>query len=281
MTIKFSNNATATLGASLTSIATSITLTTGQGALFPSLGAGDYFFATIVNASNLSEVVKVTARVVDVLTVQRAVEGTTALAFGVGDKVELRVTAQGLNDILSTSLTSMAAALALALPAGVITLWSGAVTAVPAGWSLCDGTGGTPDLRDRFVVGAGSTYAVGATGGAASTTLLTANLPSHTHAFSGTTASDGAHTHGITDPGHVHTVSSTPESSDDIDYINGGTPYLSGRATSSTVSSTTGITINSSGAHTHTVSGTTGATGDSTAIDNRPPYYALAYIMKV
>lgn len=61
------------------------------------------------------------------------------------------------------------------LPLGVIILWSGSLATIPAGWQLCNGTNGTPDLRDRFVIGAGTTYAVNATGGA-----TTANL-AHTH----------------------------------------------------------------------------------------------------
>jgi len=56
---------------------------------------------------------------------------------------------------------------------GLICLWSGAIVDIPAGWGLCDGSLGTPDLRNRFLVGAGSTYAVGASGG-----TLT-----HTHPF--------------------------------------------------------------------------------------------------
>lgn len=65
---------------------------------------------------------------------------------------------------------------------GIICLWSGAIVDIPAGWSLCDGGGGRPDLRDKFVIGAGDTYAPDDTGGAVN----------HTHAFTG----DG-HDHGI------------------------------------------------------------------------------------
>jgi microcystin-dependent protein len=86
------------------------------------------------------------------------------------------------------------------IPAGVILLWSGSIASIPSGWLLCDGTSGTPNLRDRFVVGAGTTYAVGASGGVAATTLIEANLPSHTHSISaaGTTAATNIdHTHGI------------------------------------------------------------------------------------
>ncbi len=73
--------------------------------------------------------------------------------------------------------------LILAKITGLIVLWSGAVIDIPTGWHLCDGTAGTPDLRNQFLVGAGDTYAVDANGGA-----LT-----HTHPFTG----DG-HNHLIT-----------------------------------------------------------------------------------
>ena len=56
------------------------------------------------------------------------------------------------------------------VPSGGVILWHGASNAVPKGWAICDGTNGTPDLRDRFVIGAGGKYGLDATGGAASAT---------------------------------------------------------------------------------------------------------------
>ena len=73
------------------------------------------------------------------------------------------------------------------VPSGIITMWSGAIAAIPSGWVICDGTNSTPDLRDRFVIGAGTTYAVDATGGSTSTagaTLSIAQLAAHTHTYS-------------------------------------------------------------------------------------------------
>jgi len=64
---------------------------------------------------------------------------------------------------------------------GMIMLWSGAIVNIPAGWILCDGGGGSPDLRDNFVVGAGNTYAVDAVGGEATHVLTIAEMPAHTH----------------------------------------------------------------------------------------------------
>ena len=101
MGIKLTNNAFATLASSITSSSTSITLTTGQGARFPTLGAGDYFYATLVDTSNNLEIVKCTARSTDVLTVVRAQESTTARAYNTGDRIEIRLTAQTFIDAVS------------------------------------------------------------------------------------------------------------------------------------------------------------------------------------
>jgi hypothetical protein len=98
MGIKLSNNANATLAASITSSSTSITVTSGQGARFPTLSAGDYFYATLIDTSNNLEIVKCTARSTDVLTVVRAQESTTARAYTTGDRIEIRLTAQTFLD---------------------------------------------------------------------------------------------------------------------------------------------------------------------------------------
>jgi hypothetical protein len=101
MGVKIKNNAFGVLLISINTSATSITLQTGQGANFPSLSAGDYFYATLIDTSNNLEIVKVTARTGDVLTVVRAQEGTTARSYAVGDRIELRLTAQNVLDMLA------------------------------------------------------------------------------------------------------------------------------------------------------------------------------------
>ena len=123
-----------------------------------------------------------------------------------------------------------------AIPSGGIILWSGAADAIPSGFVLCDGNNSTPDLRNRFVVGAGSgsSYSVDDTGGAASVTLATANLPSHSHTVSGTTGNDS----------HSHTIQSSSS-------IGGGTRVTSQNDTGNTATT-------SSDTHSHSFSATTG-----------------------
>jgi len=108
---------------------------------------------------------------------------------------------------------------------GLICLWSGSIVSIPAGWALCNGSNGTPDLRDCFLVGAGSTYAVGATGGA----------NTHTHTFTA-----NAHNHALVAGAFV------------------AAGLLFGSTTNNVA-----------------------VTGTTDSEDNRPPYFALAYIMKL
>jgi hypothetical protein len=189
-----------------------------------------------------------------------------------------------------TAVTASAAELNLLdgqtsiVPAGVIVMWSGQTSAIPTGWALCDGSSGTPNLTDKFIMGAGATNEL-STGGTNSLTIAEGNLPSHTHS-SGSLAADsaGAHTHSISDPGHDHySLYFSYGDGGDGGGAASGNDSASNSGNSQnlgTTTNTTGISIASAGAHTHTVSGTTGASGSGTAIDNRPAYMALAYIMK-
>ena len=162
-----------------------------------------------------------------------------------------------------------------AIPSGGIIMWSGSIASIPTGWLLCNGSSGTPDLRDRFVTGAGTTYAVGSTGGSANATL-----PTHSHTVSGTTAGQNQnHTHAVTDSGHSHgTTISNPSGEAGGQYATSGStdnpPF-------STATATTGISLVVNNVdHTHTFSSTTDSQGGSPTNANLPPYYALAFIMK-
>lgn len=116
------------------------------------------------------------------------------------------------------------------VPSGVIMAWSGTTSDIPAGWVLCDGNNSTPDLRNRFVTGAGSSYSAGNTGGASTVQLSESELAIHTHQIPETSVTGGSET--------------ALTSGDTTD------PYDSGSA------------------------------GGDQAHENRPPYHALAYIMK-
>jgi len=143
----------------------------------------------------------------------------------------------------STKVATTAYVANNAIPSGGIIIWSGSSSAIPSGWYLCNGSNGTPDLRNRFVVGAGSTYAVGNTGGSADAIVV-------------------SHTHSVSDPGHNHTVGIQTKTLDQ----NAGSASLAGSGTTTTSTASTGISISS-----------TGASGTNA---NLPPYYALCYIQK-
>tara|TARA_B100002019_G_C21257983_1_gene595044 strand:- start:721 stop:1695 length:975 start_codon:yes stop_codon:yes gene_type:complete len=145
------------------------------------------------------------------------------------------------------------------VPSGAIILWSGAANQVPSGWHLCDGQNSTPDLRNRFVVGASLSggYAVDATGGSADAILV-----EHSHGAGTYTAdTDGNHNHN-----YDHNQSSTSLDNDESNQ----TIYPNQSQD----------TTSSNGDHTHTISGISGSAGQSGTNANLPPYYALCYIMK-
>jgi hypothetical protein len=189
-----------------------------------------------------------------------AIKGwTTANNFSVGSNLTVTgtTTLTGIptaptpaNTVADTQIATTAFVRNI-VPTGVITLWYGAIVNIPSGWFLCDGANGTPDLRDRFIVGAGSTYAVAATGGSANATL-----PSHSHTA----------TSSVTDPGHAHSYNQ-PVASDAANP-----PGASGSQPSATVTANafTGISVST----------TISTEGSSATNANLPPYYALAYIMK-
>jgi microcystin-dependent protein len=215
------------------------------------------------------------------------------------------------------------------MPIGAIIAYAG--NTAPTGWHLCDGTAHgsgalqtilgsslAPDLRDRFIVGVGSTYAKADTGGAATVGLVTANMPAHSHGGSVVTA-NATHSHGgLTggqDTNHLHsgttgTMNSNTShdhaweginqnsSSDTYDaggwdgstlWRRGGGSYhlyqgVSATDTNHTHNFTTGgddrthkhAITSDNASHVHTVN----SEGSGTAHENRPPYYALVYIVK-
>lgn len=115
MAVLYSNNAASTLTGGITDTATSLTLSTSSGAEFPDPGVGDHFYVTLIGEDEgAAEIVKVTARTGDTMTIIRGVDGTTASAFNAGDKVELRMTKAVMDDIQKDS-EEKAVAMAIAL----------------------------------------------------------------------------------------------------------------------------------------------------------------------
>jgi len=151
-------------------------------------------------------------------------------------------------------------ALASAFSSGMIMMWSGTIATIPTGWVLCNGSNSTPDLRNRFVIGAHSD-----TSGVAYTTVTGSNTTT-----GGTKdAINVSHTHTltVTDPGHSHTMSPAYQSGTNSGQT-GRNDGSQSTWNSSTQSATTGITVGIS---------TEGSSGTN---QNLPPYYALAFIMK-
>lgn len=149
------------------------------------------------------------------------------------------------------------------IPAGIIALWTGAIVDIPVGWYLCNGSNGTPDLRNRFVVGVGSNYEPDATGGT-SVCGMTATVTIASHALVDTEVPK--HTHGTITDTYVQVNTS-------VQYYNLGTKKMCNATTE--VSRNTGSTGSGDG-HTHNASWTPN-TGTQSKL---PAYFALCYIMK-
>lgn len=340
----YGNNSSSTMASGITNVQTTVTVQPGQGALFPAPSAGQQLAVTFEDVAGVIEVAYCTGITGDVLTVVRGQEGTTAVAFASGSRVEGRLTKGMLQQLLQktggdtlTGTTNLSGVLAMGgagsiqggevvsplrgvagqttnqisvpasgpatsggspilttgnitanLPAGygltltnMVLMWNGSSGSVPTGYHVCDGTTGTPDLRDRFVVGAGTTYALGANGGSAATstgstdpfgqmsigghTLTVAEMPAHAHDFK---VSDAVGYAGGPNPPFtipMWSSSSTPTFHTNVPA------GASGGANSALISNTGG-----GASHTHGLSGNLAHVHSYTL----PPYYALFYIMK-
>lgn len=146
----------------------------------------------------------------------------------------------GVNDTVTELATAGAS-----LPSGLIAIWKGSTSTIPDGWVLCDGQNGTPDLQDKFILGAGNSYGVGNTGGEETHRLTVNEMPSHTHDTSGSSATFS------------------------LGLRNGGKNSVTANRSDIIQSE---IDVN--------LSLDLGYSGGSSAHNNMPPYYALCYIMK-
>lgn len=331
----FSNDASTLIASGIGTTDTTVVCAAGQGALFPAISSGQIASCTLEDVDGNTEVVYATGRTSDTLTIERAQEGTTALEFASGSRLEQRITAGVLDSLLQkeggdtlSGTTTVSGVITLGsagsiqlgeiagsalrsqpgdtsnqilipiggpateggsvlltkanlagnMPSGtalvvtnMIVIWAGLSTAVPAGWALCNGQNGTPDLRDQFIVGGGGslsvtgTYAHTADPASAGTptinpvTLSSSSMPSHTHPFDffgGTTgmvigapgiAAGAAYFFAGSGPGTRNTGNSTGQNT------GGSTPFTP--------------TANAMATHSHTI--------------ESPPYTAVFLIMKL
>lgn len=192
--------------------------------------------------------------------------GNASTATSLKDAVDITLTGDASGTVSFDGSTDISISVTISddshshsnlIPSGCIVMWSGAIASIPTGWYLCNGSNGTPNLIDRFIVGAGSLYGVGATGGSRDATLVA-------HSHSGTTGGQSNdHTHGTVISGGSSSVDPFTGSYRNGSVLNGSTTYTSSGASSN-----------------HTHSFTTDTQGTSGTNANLPPYYALAYIMK-
>lgn len=342
----YSNGASSLLATNIATTDTVFQVENGYGSAFPNPTGGDYARLVVERTDGLFEIVYLTARVGDLLTVTRAQEGTTALAYTSGlARVEHRVTKgmleafmpktggtfTGAVNFSSQSVTNAtltgstmtggrligttvrasddSAANQFVVPAGggtptvggqgvwhagnlnmtalfpvgMVMMWYGAAGSVPSGWHVCDGTSGTPDLRDRFVVGAGTTYSLSATGGATTATATSSTDGSHTHTVGDTALTEAQiapHNH------RIYAVENSSSSNADGWLLSAamGIPgeNVGGFAYRDTNQAGTQLLEDSGSGATHTHSLTSdGNHTHSVTVSTMSPYYALYFIMKV
>lgn len=293
MNIKFANNASTVLASSLDKDSTIVRVFSGAGALFPILVQDtDYFRITVVHPGTGEwEIMKVTEATGDVFTVERAQEGTTALNFPQNSLVENRLTAESLEEILNdvgasgnspgrvriaseqeviegkvndACLTPFNSWYLRVLP-GVITAFAGTFDAqgfpidVRTGkgrddWHRCDGLYNTPDLRDKFIMCAGPNYPINSDGG------------SLTHSLK------------VTVKGHQLTEAEIPTHNHEANFKQIFNFGYQGNGCCAIIKADT------DSLHTGDAGGGKAHTHDATAEapdEMLPPYYALAYIMKI
>jgi hypothetical protein len=174
------------------------------------------------------------------------------LQYGYSYKFVLQDASSNLIDTydnISGILTSIPTATP-SIPSGCILIWSGSAGSIPSGYLICDGTNGTPDLRNSFVLGAGNSYTVGQTGGSTDAVIV-----SHTHTAS------------VTDPQHNHQYSQ-PLGGSGGSYIASTAVNFTAGNNATTSSSSTGITVANT------------VVGVSATNANMPPFYSLCYIYK-
>jgi hypothetical protein len=186
---------------------------------------------------------------------------TVAGTFNATGGFQLDGTAGATGQVLVSAGSGNTPTWGSGFPSGGIIMWSGTIATIPSGWYLCNGSNGTPDLRNRFIIGAHSD-----TAGVAYTTVTGSNT--QTGGTKDAIVVSHTHTATVTDPGHTHTISVNNQGNVNDSTSGGDNRPATGTSTLTTNSRVTGITVANS---------TEGSSGTD---QNLPPYYALAFIMK-
>lgn len=200
-------------------------------------GSADVSISVDVTNADTAVVCTGNAATATKMETARAINGVSF--DGTADITITAIANGGNSDTLNgKSASDIIAACSTYMPVGGIIMWSGSVDAIPTDWALCNGENNTPDLRDKFVLGAGSSYAVNATGGEITHTLTITEMPCHTH------------TENI--PIDKHGSENNPA-----------------------------LTYTENSDEAFVTFGTTSSSGGDQPHNNMPPYYALAYIMRI
>lgn len=239
---------------------------------------------------------EITANTTKIFVCTRAASGSTTSTWGqltIGNTMPSRISS--VESRISSAETKLAK-----IPIGMIVMWSG--SNVPTGWQLCDGTNGTPNLRDRFIVGSGNSYNIGATGGSNSNRIKINNLPAHSHIYVG---DSNIPPHWIWDSNMNGFIVDQSNQNGIKLYDNYGMEIYMPKGDNdegvwgSTWKNATGVNWTSASIHSWSANGSGDARlylssstiydkgsrnktyGKNTpdTIENRPPYYALAFIM--
>jgi hypothetical protein len=239
---------------------------------------------TVAGVGNVVVVTSTGANIAGTLSTSGNITGANLSVSGTTTLTGVATAPTAANGTNNTQIATTAFVIYNGVPSGCIMLWSGSIASIPSGWYLCNGTNGTPNLMDRFVVGAGSTYPVGAAAGSADAIVVS---HSHTassggqsvnHSHSGTTSGmnrNNPHNHAV--PVYISTVDPQQIAAQGVNtqffeygsYATGSTDINHEHAFT-----TGGVSAD----HNHAI--TVNSTGSSGTNANMPPYYALAYIMK-